>query len=239
MKLEIQLFYISGFAASLLAVESKPGIFDNFRWPWGSSGNQDIPLPGIFTLNSDVSTYSHKCILSMMNIGSKFDLSCYQGAKYIYFTSPGEICKPQCLNTTIALSQYVVHQCNLENKVLPPIESIGYNHKDFVYLSWADSKLANLVCNGPANERGKDERDQLARCYSAVFTAETIRQTDSLARDELPKDYVCNSCTREWVNTLRNGKYYISPILYYGHISNAPRLAAWISEQCGYNMAPF
>ncbi|KAI7823127.1 hypothetical protein BX661DRAFT_226279 [Kickxella alabastrina] len=119
--------------------------------------NHDIPLPGIFPLNSDVSTYSPKCILSMMNIGSKFDLSCYQGAKYIYFTSPGEICKPQCLNTTIALSQYV---------------PIGYNHKDFVYLSWAD----------------RDEWDQPARCYSAVFTAETIRQTDSLARDELPKE---------------------------------------------------
>ncbi|KAJ2116166.1 hypothetical protein IW146_001744 [Coemansia sp. RSA 922] len=112
-------------------------------------------------------------------------------------------------------------------------QPVGYNHKDVVYLSWADKSLSELVCKGP-----KGDWSQPGQCYSAIFTAETARETDAFAQKEFSKDYVCNACTQEWTKRVSAGKYHVSPILYYGHIPDTARLASWISEKCGYNMTP-
>ncbi|KAJ1645677.1 hypothetical protein LPJ64_002761 [Coemansia asiatica] len=241
MKLRFKSFLFSALVAVYIADSvNASSIFDRIKWPWSSKSNEDAPIPGSSPFDPDVSAYSPRCFVAMANLKSKFDLSCFQASKSLYFSSPGQICTPNCLNTTIELSQYVVKQCGLENKVTPSSEPVGYNHKNFVYLSWADRDMANLICNGPSQSANQDDWSQPARCYSAVFTAETIRETDVLANDSgVSKDNVCNPCTKEWVERLRNGKYHISPLLYYGHIPNAPRLAAWISEQCSYGMTPF
>ncbi|KAJ1878949.1 hypothetical protein H4R99_000315 [Coemansia sp. RSA 1722] len=241
MKLCFETSFIYAISVACLANGAyASSIFDRIKWPWSSKSNEDMPIPGSSPFDPDVSAYSPRCFVAMANLKSKFDMTCYQGSKSLYFSSPGEICTPKCLNTTIELSQYVVKQCGLESRVPPPSEPVGYNHKNFVYLSWADKDMSSLICNGPQQGDKQEDWSQPARCYSAVFTAETIRETDALANNSgVGKENVCNQCTKEWVDKLRNGKYHISPLLYYGHIPNAPHLAAWISEQCGYNMTPF
>ncbi|KAJ1840363.1 hypothetical protein LPJ73_006450, partial [Coemansia sp. RSA 2703] len=155
----MKLIFIPVFAATLtLASESRASIFDGIKWPWSTKGSEDMPIPGSNQFDWDVSsTYSPRCIIAMSTLKQKFDLSCFQNSKSLYFSSPGTICTPQCLNTTIELSRHVVKQCNLESKVPAPSEAVGYNHKDFVYLSWADKDLAELICRGPAEEKEKWE----------------------------------------------------------------------------------
>ncbi|KAJ2719962.1 hypothetical protein GGI07_004901 [Coemansia sp. Benny D115] len=235
MNISIQVANLILLVVLLLVttVQALPGFWDNIKWPWSTKSAEDMPIPGT-SFDADISSYSPRCLLATSGLQNKFNLSCLQNS--LYFSSPGAVCEPACLNTTIALSQYVVNSCNLEKSAPPPIEPVGYNHKNLVYLAWADKDLARLVCSGP---EGDQEWSQPAKCFSAIFTAETIRETDLQTKEGAVKEAVCNSCTKEWVAKLRNGKYHISPLLYYGHIPNAPRLAAWISEQCGYNMQPF
>ncbi|KAJ2489277.1 hypothetical protein IWW37_004108 [Coemansia sp. RSA 2050] len=232
--------YLSGafllFAAPLAssspgAVTAKgPNSTWTFQWPWSTNSKQDIPIPGS-SFTPDVTIFSPRCLWGVMRLSSKFDTTCFQNSKSLYFSAPGQVCSPRCLDTTISMSQYMVEKCGLQ---WPRADQpVGYNHKDVVYLSWADRSLSELVCKGPGGDW-----NQPGQCYSAIFTAETARETDALTRGELKKEYVCNACTQEWTKRVSAGKYHISPILYYGHIPDTVRLASWISEKCGYNMAP-
>ncbi|KAJ1653487.1 hypothetical protein GGF44_000084 [Coemansia sp. RSA 1694] len=203
-----------------------------FQWPWGSNSKQDIPIPGS-SFTPDVTILSPQCLWGAMRLQSKFNTSCFQTSKSLYFSAPGQVCAPDCLETTIALSQYMVHMCGLKRPRAD--EPVGYNHKDVVYLSWADRALSELVCKGPSTDSGWSQPGQ---CYSAIFTAETARETDAYSRGEVDKKYVCNACTQEWTRRVSAGKYHVSPILYYGHIPDTARLASWVSEKCGYGMTP-
>ncbi|KAJ2578355.1 hypothetical protein GGH19_000543 [Coemansia sp. RSA 1807] len=137
----------------------------------------------------------------------------------------------------------MVQKCGLENSVKHG-ESIGYNHKNVVYLSWADANLASIVCNGAKNGSGQNGSGQNGehepgRCYSTVFAAETIRVSGMMSNGEADKSNVCNDCTREWASAIRARKNRVSPLLYYGHIPDAEQLASWISELCDYKLTPF
>ncbi|KAJ1904651.1 hypothetical protein LPJ71_004779, partial [Coemansia sp. S17] len=120
-----------------------------FQWPWGSNSKQDIPLPGS-SFTPDVSILSPRCLWGVLRLSSNFDTSCFQTSKSLYFSAPGQVCSQRCLDTTIALSQYMVEKCGLQ---WPRADQpVGYNHKDVVYLSWADRSLSELVCKGPKGD---------------------------------------------------------------------------------------
>ncbi|KAJ2893103.1 hypothetical protein GGI21_005473 [Coemansia aciculifera] len=215
-----------------IATASGPNSTWTFQWPWASNSKQDIPFPGS-SFTPDVTILSPRCMWGTMRLQSKFNTTCFQNSKSLYFSAPGQVCEPSCLETTIALSQYMVEMCGLQ---WPRADQpAGYNHKDVVYLSWADKDLSELVCKGPSTN---NEWSQPGQCYSAVFAAETARESDSFARGEVDKKYVCNACTQEWIKRVSAGKYHVSPLLYYGHIPDTARLASWISEKCGYGMTP-
>ncbi|PIA15578.1 hypothetical protein COEREDRAFT_87763 [Coemansia reversa NRRL 1564] len=87
------------------------------------------------------------------------------------------------------------------------------------------------------------------KCLWAVWTASLLfdttcfqnksaRETSSLTNEQADKSSFCNSCTKEWAEAIKSSKYKISPLLYYGHIPDAARLASWISEQCDYHLTP-
>ncbi|KAJ2830298.1 hypothetical protein IWW50_000357 [Coemansia erecta] len=133
----------------------------------------------------------------------------------------------------------MVDKCGLGGS-LKPGEPVGYNHKNVVYLSWADKDLASIVCNGaPGNTSNKNGEHNPGRCYSTVFAAESIRESGMISNGEADRSNVCNDCTREWAKAIRTSKNRISPLLYYGHIPDAERLASWISELCNYKLTPF
>ncbi|KAJ2028633.1 hypothetical protein IWW57_002061 [Coemansia sp. S610] len=113
-----------------------------FQWPWSTNSKQDIPIPGS-SFTPDVTIYSPFCLWGVMRLSSKFDTTCFQNSKSLYFSAPGQVCSPRCLDTTISMSQYMVEKCGLE---WPRADQpVGYNHKDVVYLSWADRSLSELV----------------------------------------------------------------------------------------------
>ncbi|KAJ1752904.1 hypothetical protein LPJ79_000891 [Coemansia sp. RSA 1821] len=124
----------------------------------------------------------------------------------------------------------MVQNCNLEDS-LKDNEPVGYKHKNVVYLSWANRELASLVCNGPdaSNSTQQDESNS-ARCYSNIFAAESIRESGMMSDKEGDRSNICNECTHQWAKAIHDAKHRISPLLYYGHIPDAVRLASWISE---------
>ncbi|KAJ1875751.1 hypothetical protein LPJ55_000377 [Coemansia sp. RSA 990] len=128
----------------------------------------------------------------------------------------------------------MVQNCNLEDS-LKDNEPVGYKHKNVVYLSWANRELASLVCNGPdaSNSTQQDESNS-ARCYSNIFAAESIRESGMMSDKEGDRSNICNECTHQWAKAIHDAKHRISPLLYYGHIPDAVRLASWISELCDY-----
>ncbi|KAI9504744.1 hypothetical protein BX070DRAFT_222785 [Coemansia spiralis] len=211
-----------------------------FQWPWSKdNGKLDIPLPPS-SFNPDVTVSSLGCMQAVLTLKSKFNTTCFESSKSLYFSSPGQVCSPECLDTTIKLSQYISNKCST-GSLFKAGDPVGYNHKDIVYLSWADRDMAELVCKGPTNTDTNDSHrqwDQTGQCYAAVFAAETARESNLLANGGTAEEYACNSCTKEWVKKISANKYHISPILYYGHVPDPARLATWISEQCGYNMPP-
>lgn len=233
----ISLAIVSCLAAPVLSIAigsvQKRALFQWPSWLGSSTGvKEDIPVPGSTKFDPDVHVYSPKCLVATATLKSHFDLSCFEQSHSLYFSSSGEVCKPNCLNTTIALSQYLVEKCSLQ----PPSrdEPIGYNHKDYVYLSWADPQLSKLVCNGPSGEKNKNG-NQPGQCYASIFAAETAREANSLnAEDEAIKSMVCNDCTREWTELVESSKYHITPMLYYGHIPDTERLALWVKEKCHF-----
>ncbi|KAJ2772796.1 hypothetical protein IWQ56_001233, partial [Coemansia nantahalensis] len=160
--------------------------------------------------------------------------------KSLYFSAPSQVCTPKCLKTTVALAKYMVDWCSLDAGFNDD-EPVGYKHTNVVYLSWADQDLARIVCSGPSSNGSKDDGawSDPGRCYSAVFAAESVRESGLMSSDEKPdKSIMCNACTHAWAGAIKASKHRISPLLYYGHIPDAARLAAWISEQCGYHLTP-
>ncbi|KAJ2782788.1 hypothetical protein H4R18_002060 [Coemansia javaensis] len=210
------------------------------QWPWQSQSQSkvDIPVPGT-TFDPDVSSMSPRCLWAGWTAGRRFNTTCFQSNKSLYFSAPSQICSPACLDTTVELAQYMVSRCSLDSGVKSG-DPVGYTHKNVVYLSWADRDLANLVCNGPADKSADGGRwADPGRCYSAVFSAEAVRESGQIAGSMgEDRSIMCNECTHQWVKAIKNSKFQISPLLYYGHISDAPRLASWISEQCGYRLTP-
>ncbi|KAJ1801012.1 hypothetical protein LPJ59_000631 [Coemansia sp. RSA 2399] len=216
---------------------------ERFQWPWSQDkGQLDIQIPSSsLSFEPDVTITSLRCLQATLTLKSRFNTDCFQGSKSLYFSSPGQVCSPKCLNETVELSKYLVDKCNLASKYTPG-DPAGYKHKNIVYLSWADQDMARLVCNGPTvvddNDKNAKAWKQNAGCYSAIFAAETARESNLLANGGSAEEYACNSCTKEWVKRIGNSTHHLSPILYYGHIPDSARLASWISEQCGYIMPP-
>ncbi|KAJ2711682.1 hypothetical protein H4R19_003132 [Coemansia spiralis] len=228
-------------AAAPLALAAAPAMSPvRAQWPAGSTGKIDIPAPGS-SFDPDVSSMSLRCLWAGWTVSSRFDTSCFQNNKSLYFSAPGQICTPKCLDTTVELAKYMVERCGLDASA-NDAEPVGYKHKNVVYLSWADKDLAHLVCNGPPSDGSGKEDGQWSdpgRCYSAVFAAESVRESGLMASDDKPdKTIMCNACTKAWAGAIKASKHRISPLLYYGHIPDAARLAAWISEQCDYRLTP-
>ncbi|KAI8325189.1 hypothetical protein GQ54DRAFT_308588 [Martensiomyces pterosporus] len=217
----------SGEASSALG-----GMFAGMQWPWSSAAAAksiaDIPIPGR-GFETDISVTGPRCLWATLRLSSKFDLSCYKDSKSLYFTSPGRICSSECLDNTIRMSKYLVDECALDK--IKSTEPNGYNHKNTVYLSWANKDISNLVCNGPSPPGVWSDPGQ---CYSTIFAIESVRESDGMRKDGVGKELVCNECSKQWVEKLGSTQARISPILYYGHIPDANRLATWVSEQCGY-----
>ncbi|KAJ1957968.1 hypothetical protein EC988_000560 [Linderina pennispora] len=181
---------------------------------------------------SDITIRSPRCLLATIRAPYKFDTKCW-GGQSLYFASIGQVCDTSCLDSTIAISQFLTRECDLDKMRLPT--PLGYNHTNAIYISWADERLANLVCKGSAS--GNDEKAP-GHCFSKVFGAQSMYELGKSSPESVDKTNVCSECTKEWVELVANSTAHLTPILYYGHIPDSNGLARWIGEQCGYAYNP-